>query len=320
MKELVSIIIPVFNKAAFLDETLTSVCAQTYASLEVILIDDASTDHSLQIMEKWKAQDSRIKVVLNTENLGGNKSRNLGINLASGKYTLLFDADDLLSNSCIANRINQFDENTDVVISSMGVFNVSAGDVSSTFNWTPTENNALIRFLRHDLPWTIMQPLWKTKTLQAHKGFDENFRRLQDVELHTRMLSSGVRIKINSDQNPDCFYRIIEGRHSMEKSEFYTRWVQSASAYFYKFKNLPAIDATKELSGTLIETASQLLMAKISGEISPLKTTELFKLLLENTSSTNSTRIVQVYFSFQNSIPFRIKGLKKAAHLLAHGR
>jgi hypothetical protein len=51
-----------------------------------------------------------------------------------------------------------------------------------------------------------------------------------------------------------------------------------------------------------------------------LKTKELFKLLIENTSSSYSTRIVKVYFSFQNSIPFRVKGLKKAAHLLAHGR
>lgn len=320
MKELVSIIIPVFNKAAFLDETLTSVCGQTYASLEIILIDDASNDGSLSILEKWKAKDSRIKLVLNAENLGGNKSRNLGISLATGKYTLLFDADDLLSASCIENRMNQFEEKSDVVISSMGVFNVSLGDVSSKLDWIPTDNNALIRFLRHDLPWTIMQPLWKTKTLQAHKGFDECFKRLQDVELHTRILSSGICIKINSDQNPDCFYRIMEGRHSMDKSEFYSRWVQSAAAYFHKFKHLPNVNAKKELSGTLIETASQLLMAKKNGQLSPLKTKELFKTLMENTSNSLSTALVRVYFSFQNSIPIRIKGLKKLAHLLAHGR
>tara|TARA_B100000795_G_scaffold36503_2_gene24032 strand:+ start:3773 stop:4735 length:963 start_codon:yes stop_codon:yes gene_type:complete len=320
MDELVSIIIPVFNKASFLDETLTSVCGQTYASLEIILIDDASTDGSLSVLEKWKAKDSRIKLVLNAENLGGNKSRNIGISLATGKYTLLFDADDLLSASCIENRINQFEENSDVVISSMGVFNLSIGDVSSKLNWIPTDSNALIRFLRHDLPWTIMQPLWKTKTLQAHRGFDESFKRLQDVELHTRILSSGIRIKINSDQNPDCFYRIVEGRHSMDKSEFYTRWAQSASAYFQKFKSLPTVKAKKELSGTLIETASQLIMAKKNGQLSPLKTKELFKVLMENTSRSFSTIIVRIYFSFQNYIPIRIKGLKKLAHLLAHAR
>lgn len=320
MNELVSIIIPVFNKAAFLDETLTSVCYQTYSSLEIILIDDASTDDSLYIIEKWKAKDSRIKVVLNSKNLGGNKSRNIGISLASGKYTLLFDADDLLTSSCIEKRMSQFDEHTDVVISTMRVFNVSVGDVSSKFNWIPSENNALKRFLRHDLPWMTMQPLWKTETLQAHKGFDENFKRLQDVELHTRILSGGLRIKINSDKSPDCFYRIEEGRHSMDKTEFYTRWVQSASAYFHKFKNLSAIKAKRELSGTLIETASQLLTAKKSGQISPLKTKELFNLLLENTSNSYSIRIVKLYFFFQNSFPYRIKGLKKVAHMLAHGR
>lgn len=320
MNELVSVIIPVFNKAAFLDETLTSVCGQTYTSLEIILIDDASNDGSLSILEKWKAVDSRIKLILNTENLGGNKSRNFGINLATGKYTLLFDADDLLSASCIENRVNQFEENSDVVISSMGVFNVSIGDVSSKLDWIPDENNALVRFLRHELPWTIMQPLWKTKILKTHKGFDESFKRLQDVELHTRILSSGISVKINSNQKPDCFYRILEGRHSVDKLEFYTRWVQSAAEYFNKFKHLPAINAKKELSGTLIETASQLLMAQKNGQLSPLKTKELFKALMGSTSNSFSTQLVRIYFSVQNYIPIRIKGLKKLMHLLAHGR
>lgn len=88
---LVSIITPMFNSEKFILETINSVINQTYTNWELILIDDCSTDSTLQILPK----DNRIKVISLTENSGSAVARNKGIEMAKGKYLTFIDADDL---------------------------------------------------------------------------------------------------------------------------------------------------------------------------------------------------------------------------------
>ena len=91
----VSVIIPVYNVEAYLEETLESMCAQTLKDLEIICIDDGSTDHSLQILEAYAKKDARIRVY-HQENQGQGKARNAGLDLARGTYIHFMDSDDLL--------------------------------------------------------------------------------------------------------------------------------------------------------------------------------------------------------------------------------
>lgn len=90
---LISVIIPVYNNEAFLDKCLLSVINQTYKNLEIIVINDGSTDSSLEIISKYKESDNRIRVI-NSKNEGGAAARNKGLDIASGDYYAFVDSDD----------------------------------------------------------------------------------------------------------------------------------------------------------------------------------------------------------------------------------
>lgn len=97
MKEdLISIIIPVYNIEDYVCECIESVMAQTYKNIEIILVDDGSTDNSGAICDKFSEIDNRI-VVIHKENGGLSDARNAGINTEKGSYLGFVDGDDLVT-------------------------------------------------------------------------------------------------------------------------------------------------------------------------------------------------------------------------------
>jgi len=90
---LVSVIVPVYNVAPYLDQCLTSICQQTYPYLQIILIDDGSTDGSRAICDSWAARDPRITTI-HQSNRGLSAARNVGIDYSNGDYLLFVDSDD----------------------------------------------------------------------------------------------------------------------------------------------------------------------------------------------------------------------------------
>jgi glycosyltransferase involved in cell wall biosynthesis len=95
MNELVSIIIPTYNTEKFIRDTLQSVQNQTYQNWEMILVDDASTDKTVSVIEEFAKKDSRIKLFKLEKNSGNGFARNIAVEKASGKYIAYLDADDL---------------------------------------------------------------------------------------------------------------------------------------------------------------------------------------------------------------------------------
>lgn len=93
----VSIIVPVYNVATYLPECLNSLINQTLKDIEIICIDDKSTDGSIEILKEYEKKDVRIKVVYNEENKSTGTARNIGIEKASGEYLGFVDGDDFVS-------------------------------------------------------------------------------------------------------------------------------------------------------------------------------------------------------------------------------
>ena len=91
----ISVIVPVYNARRYLETCIASVLSQSYSSLELLLIDDGSTDGSGAICDAWQAKDSRVRVI-HTENRGVSSARNTGIETATGDYIAFLDADDAL--------------------------------------------------------------------------------------------------------------------------------------------------------------------------------------------------------------------------------
>ncbi|WPO80108.1 glycosyltransferase family 2 protein [Flavobacterium sp. KACC 22761] len=95
MNELVSIIVPTYNTEKFIRQTIESVQNQTYTNWEMILVDDASTDQTIAIIEEFAQKDSRIKLFKLEKNSGNGFARNVALEKASGKYIAYLDSDDL---------------------------------------------------------------------------------------------------------------------------------------------------------------------------------------------------------------------------------
>lgn len=95
MEELITIIIPIYQVEKYLKKCLDSVIYQTYRNLEIILVDDGSTDKSPQICDEYKNKDSRIKVI-HKKNGGLSQARNVGMRIATGKYIGFVDSDDYI--------------------------------------------------------------------------------------------------------------------------------------------------------------------------------------------------------------------------------
>jgi len=112
----VSIIIPVYNTQKYLHECIKSVINQTYKDIEIILIDDGSTDKSGKICEKYSMDDKRIRV-FHTSNNGLSHARNFGIDNSSGEYIMFQDSDDFVELNMIEDMINEaLKKNSDLVI------------------------------------------------------------------------------------------------------------------------------------------------------------------------------------------------------------
>lgn len=93
--EKISVIMPLYNAAKYLPETLESVLQQTYHNFELICINDASTDNTLDILQKFASQDSRIHILTNEERIGAGESRNQGMKKIKGNYLTFLDGDDI---------------------------------------------------------------------------------------------------------------------------------------------------------------------------------------------------------------------------------
>ncbi len=116
MEKNVSIIIPAYNIAGYLERCLDSILAQSYQDYEVILVDDGSTDTTAAIADTYAAKDSRIQVI-HKENEGVSIARNVGIGKAQGNFFLFFDGDDFVEPDCIFELITEMqDHKYDMII------------------------------------------------------------------------------------------------------------------------------------------------------------------------------------------------------------
>ncbi len=112
----VSVIIPVFNVEDYLDECLESVVNQTLKDIEIICIDDASTDNSYNIIEKYRGKDNRIQIIQNDINKGLSYTRNRGIQFAEGECIYFLDSDDLIELNALEELYNKcMKDNLDII-------------------------------------------------------------------------------------------------------------------------------------------------------------------------------------------------------------
>lgn len=120
----ISIVTTVFNLENYIKECLDSLVNQTYKDLEIILVNDCSTDSSLDIIKSYK--DPRIKIINHKENLGAGQARKTGIEAATGEYIITIDGDDWISDDFIKVLVNKaIETNSDIISGGITYYNVN---------------------------------------------------------------------------------------------------------------------------------------------------------------------------------------------------
>ena len=112
---MISVIVPIYNVEQYLKKCIESIISSTYANLEIILVDDGSTDGSGKICDEFQAKDKRIRVV-HKKNGGLSDARNVGLEIARGEFVSFIDSDDYIDSEMFEEVLTQFDKNTDIVI------------------------------------------------------------------------------------------------------------------------------------------------------------------------------------------------------------
>ena len=136
--EKVSVIVPVYNVEKYLEKCLNSIVNQTYKNIEIILVNDGSTDNSLEIMKKFKQKDDRI-ILLEKENGGLSDARNYGLKKASGSYISFVDSDDFINEKMLEILVNNLIQyKADISMCQFKMFFYDTNKISYT-----TENNII---------------------------------------------------------------------------------------------------------------------------------------------------------------------------------
>ncbi len=144
--DLISVIVPVYNVEEYLCECLDSILAQTYENLEILLIDDGSTDNSGKICDEYAQKDARIKV-MHKENGGVSSARNTGLDIAQGAYVTFVDADDFVECDFAEKLYKKMrQENSDLCFSRFDKYNGEFIDVVEVFPETAVTKNDINGF------------------------------------------------------------------------------------------------------------------------------------------------------------------------------
>lgn len=266
MTKQISIIIPTYNRAHLITETLNSLVQQSYEHWECIVIDDHSEDNTQEVVEEFVVKDARFQYYERPDEKpkGANACRNYGIEKSSSEYIILLDSEDFLSKECLKDRVAAIEKHPekDALIFTMERF-PAREDQSNTINKDPKQQPDTITYLKmflaHQLPWAITCPIWKKEALSAIGGLDESLQRLQDVDLAIRLLLNNVQVE--RIQKTDCFYKIDETGDAKYKD---TKFIKKAVKSFIPFidttlANIENRNDTKELQ-TSVKSAVYIFL------------------------------------------------------------
>ncbi len=217
----VTVVVPCHNEEQFVASTLRSIAAQTFASWECIVVDDASTDSSLREIWSIATTDDRFRVLRHQQNAGLGASRNTGLRAARGRYVTFLDSDDLLMRDSLMDRVATLvnaEPDPHVIGSFCGV---TIGHEEAVLEDYPArmefDADQVIDLVTADAecPFNAHAPLLVTEKLRALRGFDESMRfGAEDWDLWYRAMRNGYVFVPSKFRT--AVYR--QKRHSMVRS------------------------------------------------------------------------------------------------------
>jgi len=189
---LVSIVMPAYNAGDFLCSSIDSILNQTYKNFEFIIVNDASTDGTSKILNQYKKQDKRIKVITNKINLGISRSANIGISEAKGEFIARMDADDIANFDRIEKQVKFLLRNKKVVAVGGQCQLIDKDGVKIGEKLFPTDNKHIKSMIFANVP--LQQPTLMVNKNLLPKNFvwyDNDFSSAEELELIFKLFKLG---------------------------------------------------------------------------------------------------------------------------------
>lgn len=193
---MISVIIPVYNGEQYIKETIDSVLNQSYKELEIILVNDGSTDHSGEICKEYAIKDSRIRC-FNQYNQGLSAARNTGIKNAKGDFLFFLDADDILENSALEIMLYEINNNRkNIVVCNFKKFVSTVGEYDKkngykVIEYTKEEYMRKVFLLeKHTYAWGVLIPKSIMRNIQFPEG-----KYFEDMATMYKVILNAEKIK-----------------------------------------------------------------------------------------------------------------------------
>ncbi|MCI6555312.1 MAG: glycosyltransferase family 2 protein [Prevotella sp.] len=210
-----SIIMPVFNRTELVATMIDSILANSFTDYELIAVDDGSDQDTLDMLSCYQKKDQRIKIICRTEQpKGATKCRNIGLDHAQGEYVIFFDSDDIITPSCLSERVNSIRQRPDMdflVFPSCTFYNNILHPLDSKFVYGyKLHDDDISYFCQRLLPFVVVNNIYKTKSLKENNiRWDEQLKSLQDCDFNLQSILKGLKYDYVSVY-PDYGYRIDE--------------------------------------------------------------------------------------------------------------
>jgi len=208
-----SIVVPVFNAEKFIDGFIESIRNQTFSEWELMLVDDGSTDGTIEIVKTFCDSDSRIKLLIrDRQPKGADTCRNIGKFCSNGKYLIFFDVDDIVAPNCFQQRFDYMENNPDVDYATFpgeSVYIDENGSISYTGRiWGgDTKKDILESFLKADYPFAVWNNIYRSEKVKEI-FWDEKLKIFQDFDYIISTLIEKKNHSYAQQAQKDYYYRI----------------------------------------------------------------------------------------------------------------
>lgn len=244
MSRLVTVIIPFFNEEAFIQRSVQCIIDQTYRQLDILLVNDCSTDDSLERLRRIK--DRRIRIISNITTMGVSISRNIGIEQAKGDYVACMDADDECDSTRIEKQLGVLLRSTPNTVCGTWTKFIESG--KHTIKRLPTEHADIIKGFRrrYNRVTFVSATLMCRKALLRQFKYRERFKYFEDWDLLLRLYESGSVVFRNVAE--PLYSYIVRDKSTKYRTDWYDYNVFARNCQHRRRHGQPEFESIEEFA------------------------------------------------------------------------
>ncbi len=206
MQPKVTIIMPCYNAGKYLAEAIQSILIQSYENIELLLMDDGSTDNSIEIMQQFSESDRRISIIKNENNIGLIRTLNKGLEIASGEYIARMDSDDISEKHRIQILVDALETMPELSLVSTSNYYINSNGKLTHFYHAKGIHTQTLKFISFFSTPVVHSCILARKSVLKESLYDIDYIHSEDYELFSRLLFQGHKF-MNIDE-PLYFIRL----------------------------------------------------------------------------------------------------------------